>query len=789
MKIKFLIAFILLTTSGIINAQRFTQSVRGIITDKDSKMPLPGVTVVVEGTNPLIGTSTDANGEFVLRQVPVGRQNLRFSFLGYKEASATDVEINSGKELVLNIGMEESVTTLQEVAVVGHRNKTQALNEMNSISARTFSVEESGRYAGSRNDVSRMASNYAGVTNGDDSRNDIVIRGNSPMGLLWKLEEMEIPSPNHFTSVGSGGGPVSMLNYNVISNSDFMTGAFAAEYGNASSGVFDIKLRNGNNQKHEYMLQAGALGTELMMEGPFKNGYKGSYLINYRFSTTSILRVMNINFGYSGQADYQDISYNVSLPVSTKGTLGIFGMGGRSIYKVLYKDKEKEDFSPDSYLNTNTKWISSTAASGMSYQHRISDNSYIKTIAGVSGIYEIGREDSVGLINYEEYPRYRGENYQYKLTLHTYIKSKLNARNKIKVGIIADRYNYSFDTKFDADANGNLLDRYDGNGTAPLIQAYGQWNYSFTDNLLLTTGLHYQYLQLNDDQAIEPRASIKWNFRPQHAFTLGYGLHSQMQSLPIYMVSTNINGNIINTNKNLKFSKSHQFVFGYNWMITNNTAIKAETYYQYLFDIPVTSDSRRSSFSAINEGMSYFFTTEDSLVNNGTGRNFGLELTLEKFFGKGYYYLVTASLFDSKYKGSDGVLRNTAFNGKYVFNVLAGKEFKINDRSKIMVDFKVTTAGGKRYTPIDYAASQVAKEAVRIESQAYSQQFKDYFRTDIKVTYRFNGLGKAQEVFINVDNVFNTKNVFAQTYDAGRNQLGNIYQLGIFPTFQYKIYF
>jgi hypothetical protein len=770
-------------------AQKSTQTVRGIVIDKDSRLPLPGVTVIIPGTSPLIGTSTDANGEFKLKNVPVGRNNILFSYLGFKETSANDIEINSGKELVLNINMEESITTLQEVAVVGHRNKTQAQNDMNTISSRTFSVEETGRYAGSRNDVSRMASNYAGVSNGDDSRNDIIIRGNSPIGLLWKLEEMEIYSPNHFTSVGSSGGPISMLNYNVIANSDFMTGAFPAEYGNASSGVFDIKMRNGNNQKREYMLQAGALGTEMMLEGPFSNSYKGSYLVNYRFSTTSILTAMDIKFGYSGQADYQDVSYNFNLPVNNKLSMTFFGMGGKSIYKVLYKDKKEADFSPDGYINLNSFFETQTGAAGMSMMYRVSNNTYFKTIIGASGVNENGREDSVGIANLDEYPSYRGNNYLYKLSLHTYIKSKLNAKNKLKIGIITDRNTFSMDSKYGRLTDGTLQTMKYGDGSAILFQSYAQWAYSFTDDLLLNSGLHYQYLELNNDWVLEPRVGLKWNFLPRQTLSFGYGLHSQMQVLPIYLNATKNQGNLYNTNKNLSFNKSHQFVVGYNCMLTSNTAIKVETYYQNLFDIPVNQGNTLTSYSAINEGMSYLYADEDSLVNNGVGRNYGVEITFERFFSRGYYYLLTASLYDSKYKGSDGTWRNTAFNGKYVFNVLAGKEFKVTEKSKLVFDIKLTTAGGKRYTPINYEASAIAREAVRVNDEAYSKQYKPYFRTDVKLTWRFNGLGKAHEVFVNIDNVFNNQNVFAQTYDPNKNELGYIYQLGIFPTFQYKIYF
>lgn len=786
---RLILLFIISIAFTSLYSQPMVQTIRGFVSDKVTNAPIPGVSLYIPTTQTTIGTTTDSKGEFVLQKVPVGRHNLQVSFVGYKSQMVNNIEVISGKETVINIALEESVTELEGVAVVGHKNKTVAINQMSTISARTFSVEETGRYAGSRNDVSRMASNYAGVTNGNDSRNDIVIRGNSPMGLLWKLDELEIPSPNHFTGVGSSGGPVSMLNYNVIANSDFMTGAFPAEYGNATSGVFDIKLRNGNNSKREYMFQAGALGTELMLEGPFSRNYKGSFLINYRFSTTTIMTAMGIKFGYSGEADYQDLAFNFYLPINSKVTLSLFGMGGRSVYKALYINKKEADFGPDGYLNTNNYYNSGTTVGGASLTYRLSNNSYIKTLVGFTGVNEGGKEDSVALDNSMAYPNYRADNFQNKLTAHSYLKTKLNARNSIKVGIIVDRHFYELNTKVRETGSGSLRYQRQGDGNTNLFQAYGQWSHSFSDNLTINSGLHYQYLGLNSDWMIEPRVGMKWKLAQKQTLSFGYGLHGQMQILPLYMVSTQIDDATVNTNKNLKFSKSHQLVMGYNLLLSSNTALKAEVYYQHLYDIPVTRTDKASSYSAVNEGMSYLFTDKDSLVNNGTGRNYGLELTFERFFSKGYYYLITTSLYDSKYKGSDGVLRNTAFNGRYVFNVLAGKEFKINERSKLMIDLKVTNAGGKRFTPVNYESSSLQGKEVRFEDRAYSEKFDSYFRTDFKITYRLNSLRVAHEFFINIDNVFNTKNVFAQTYNVTDNKLNYIYQLGVFPTFQYKIYF
>ena len=212
-------------------------------------MPIIGAAVVVVDSDPLIGITTDIDGKFNLPNVKVGRVDLKITYLGYAPRTLSGIELFSGKELVLNVEMQEMVMKKDEVVVKASRRKEEALNTMATVSARVFSTEEASRYAGTRNDVSRMATNFAGVRGANDATNDIVIRGNSPTGLLWRLEGVDIPNPNHFGNLGSTGGPVSMLNSNVLSNSDFLTGAFPSDYGNGLSGVFDLRMRHGNNEK------------------------------------------------------------------------------------------------------------------------------------------------------------------------------------------------------------------------------------------------------------------------------------------------------------------------------------------------------------------------------------------------------------------------------------------------------------------------------------------------------------------------------------------------------------
>ncbi len=238
---------------------------------------------------------------------------------------------------------------------------------MITVSGPYFSVEETKRYAGSFNDPARMAASYAGVTGTPDGNNDIIIRGNSPRGMLWRLEGIEVPNPNHFANEGASGGPISILNSNMLDNSDFLTGAFPADYGNAYSGVFDINLREGNNRKTEYSLMAGILGTDCSAEGPFKKGGQSSYLINYRYSTIAMLDAIGVKIIDDGIPRFQDLSFNLVFPTKHAGKFKIFGVGGLS-------DISEQDTHYVNVFGVDMGVI------GVSHQIFLCKNSYLKTL-------------------------------------------------------------------------------------------------------------------------------------------------------------------------------------------------------------------------------------------------------------------------------------------------------------------------------------------------------------------------------------------------------------------------
>ncbi len=781
-------AVFVLMILGLINSlsygqNQLTQTVRGQVIDKESQSPVPGVMVTVSSLDKETVTICDADGFFRFQNIYIGRITLKAVIIGYEYTELRDIELKTGKELVLTIEMTEKVEELQEVVITGNR-KDNPLNEMSTVSARSFTVEETERYAGTWLDPARMAANYAGVMAAGDQRNDIIIRGNSPLGLLWKLEGVNIPNPNHFGTLGTTGGPISILNNNLLTNSDFFTGAFPAEYGNALSGVFDLKMRSGNNEKYEFTAQVGMNGLEFGAEGPFSKKSKASFLLNYRYSTLAVFKFLDIHFGVSGVPEFQDISYKFNVPTEKAGIFSIFGVGGISSIEVFYEDKKPEDWS-FGRDNLNFKFDSGMGATGISHFYSINKNSYIKTVIAVTGIYSSARADSANTIN--ETVFYGDNSQEKKITASSKYTDKINSKNTFNVGFNIDLYKVQYkDSVLMPDETYLSLSQVN-NKMMNLIGLFTQLKHKFTDEFSMTGGVYFQDFTLNGSYSVEPRFGLKWNFKPKHGLSFGAGILSQLQPRLFYFTETTVNNEIHFTNKDLAFTKSNQAVLSYDYSVNKDMRVKFETYYQYLTGIPI--EQKSSSWSMVNYGTSFFEEREDSLVNKGTGENYGVELTFEKFLSKNYYFLFTSSLFESTYKGSDGIKRNTIYNGKYVFNLLAGYTFKLGKHNSINLDFKTVLAGGKHYIPIDLEASELAGMKIYDFDKAYKPKYNDYFRLDGRLGYKTNFKKFNAEIAFDVQNLTNRKNVMLESYDPDTNSITYDYQLGFFYVFFIRFQF
>jgi hypothetical protein len=774
-----IVGIVLLLISGTATfSQTITQTIRGRVTDRDTKISLVGVNVLIVGANPPVGTITDENGNFRLTGIPVGRIDIKLSYIGYEEIIIPNVLVNSGKEVILEPEMQESLVEIDEVKVTARKNKAEVLNEMALISSRSFSVEETKRYAGSFNDPSRMVSAYAGVTSDPEGNNDIIVRGNSPKGILWRLEGVDIPNPNHFANEGATGGPISALNSDMLSNSDFYTGAFSPEYGNALSGVFDMKLRSGNNEKREYSLGLGVLGTDMTLEGPFKKGYAGSYLINYRYSSLALLDKAGL-VDYEGIPKYQDLCFKFNMPTRNIGTFSVFGLGGIShIYQT-------EKYHSDSVV-LNNDYGARLGVIGLNHIFSFDDGAYVKTSLSVSrngSSYDENDKDEDTTYNY------KGNWYKSAFKASTTLSKKIDVKNRVLVGVSYTNNYYNLkENGWDNDIK-KQVNYVDVKKDAGLVQAYTCWKYRLSSNITFVSGAHYMNFLLNHHFSLEPRISLKWQINGKQSINAGFGIHSKLENIyTYYAIVRNKDGQEETPNKNLDFTKARHYVIGYEYRINENLNAKLEAYYQDLYNVPVENvDTSYYSILNSDEG-----SIDKAMVNKGTGKNYGIELTLERFYNKNYYFLLTSSLYNSRYKSLENVERNTKFNGNYAVNLLIGKEFNVGSKlkSKVLgINMKFYFMGGRRYEPLNLEESIVKEESVYYNDKAYNNKLDDIFQMNLSITYRINRPKAGHEFIIDVANMTNNQARIEEYYDKYAKERKYDYQLNMLPNIMYRIHF
>ncbi|MBL6445441.1 TonB-dependent receptor [Fulvivirga sp. 29W222] len=785
-QVKLLIALVILLSFSLVtvlSAQKLTQTVRGKIIDKDSRTSLPGANVVVLNTDPVLGASTDLNGEFRIEKVPVGRISLKITYIGYEDIMLSNILVTSGKEVVLDLNMQESLTSMDEIVIKADKDKSEIANEMALVSARGVTVEETKRYAGSLNDPARMVSGYAGVTGDASGNNFIVVRGNSPKGIQWRLEGIEIPNPNHFSDEGATGGPINALNSEMLANSEFYSGAFAPEYGNALSGVFDMRLRKGNNEEYEYSASIGILGTAATAEGPLAKNGRSSFLVNYRYSTLTLLSELGI-LDFDGIPKYQDLSFKVHLPTKSLGTFSIFGLGGKSnILTKEYDDEDEDkllhqgDYQADMGVVGATQYL--PLGSKTYLQNSVS---FSKNGSGYLGHEPDSRQDLFMLDDAQL------DKYSFKGA--STLNHKFNARHNLQAGLIYTYHNFEFYSQYFDPVPNEYVINQNTKQDASHYQGFVSWKYRPWEDVTVVSGVHAQGTTLNNNTSIEPRASIRWQFHPRQALSAGWGIHGKMESLTNYysIIEDGI-GSTSTPNTELDFSKARHYVVGYENRLGANLFFKMEAYYQQLYNIPVEGNLN-SSYSLLNQ-VEWF--TDRRLVNEGTGENLGVELTLERYFSDSYFFMVTGSFYDSKYKGMDGVERDSRFNGNYAGNVLIGKEFELSTREgkkKVLgLNAKVSIMGARKFTPIDVQASMEQDKTVYLEDKAYSLKGDDVFLTNLSITYRIDRKKTSQELKLDVQNVTNNAARIEQYYNDVTNEVEYMDQLPLLPVLMYTIHF
>ncbi|MGA0560556.1 carboxypeptidase regulatory-like domain-containing protein [Larkinella sp. VNQ87] len=782
----FLFLLTLLTYAGF--CQTPTQTLRGTVTDASQGRPLAGASVQLRslssGTSD-IGTITDEQGRFRLPNVPVGRHQVTISFLGYEPTVINEVLVESGKEQVLEVQLQPGVQQLGEATAVGARTDR-------TISAENITIEQVLRFPASYLDPARLATAYAGVVTTNDGTNNISVRGNSPNSLLWRLEGVEIVNPNHQSNAGTigdrptaAGGGVNMLSAQLLGTTRFLTAAFPSDYGNTVGGVMDMSLRPGNNERHEFIAQAGLIGLDLAAEGPLSKQKGSSYLVNYRYSFTGLLAAMGVTFG-GEDIRFQDLSFNLTFPTRKGGRFTVFGLAGNSSNDFIAKAVDEQEEDKD---RNTIRFTTRMAAGGLTLSQPLGTRWLWKTALVVSANRAARTLDFPGDTRFR--PNYEMDTQKAaRSTLTTSFNYRINARNSFRTGV----YLTYTDNRLDvwrgmmppviSSANGSLIN---GSVEGWMIQPYVNYQWLPVDNLTINAGFFYNSFTFNQSRSLEPRASVTWDVKPGRALTVAYGLHSQPQLPQVYFrlldQQTGPRPNP-NVNQSLGFTKAHHVVLGYKHQLTPDSYWKLEAYSQQLFDVPISAVPG-SAFSALNLIESY---VDEPLVNAGKGRNQGVELTYQKYLSRNFYVLASGSVYESKYRGSDNVWRSTRFDGGFTSNLTAGKEWTKSreGRSRIWgLNGRLTYAGGFRDRPIDLTASQQQSTTV-YSSEEFSVKLPAYFRTDLRVYWKKSKARYSRTLSLDLQNLTGAQNAFYSYFDAFQGKVVQRYQLGLIPILNYR---
>ena len=771
------------TNSAIEQHSAIGQTVRGQVCDIASGEPMIGVTVTVENGSTL-ATVSDVDGNFEIKHVPVGRHSIRASFVGYEPVVLKEQLVTSGKELVVNLRMRESISELGEVVIKPRVNKQLPLNEMAQVGARMFSVEEASRYAGGMADPARTASMFAGVATGG-ATNGISIHGNSPQMLQWRVEGVEVANPNHFAEITeAGGGVFTSLNGTVLANSDFLTGAMPAEYGNALSGAFDMKMRVGNNSKYEHAVQVGTLGVDFASEGPLAKGSKASYLVNYRYSFLEIAKKLHAINMENETLDYQDLSFKLNMPTKKAGTFAVWFTGLID----HYENKVPDVSEWETLWDMNDSWSRQrNCALGLNHTYRFKTGGSLHSSVAFTGAYR-----KLGVNDYDtemhQMPNMAGRNSQWNVIISTQHQHKFSSRYTMQNGFEHQHLDFHTWLDYIHYTGGPLYRVYDSEGNTGLTRFYTNHKVTFSRRLSAVAGVNVMWFNLNNQWLVEPRVSMQYKTSPSSTLSLAYAMNSRKETTDTYFVLST-NPQRPTPNNDLGLTRSHHISASFAQRLGDNAMLKIEPYWQWLFDVPVELGS---TYSILNHRQ---FFQDRALVNEGAGRNYGIDFTLERYLKDGFYGMITATLFKSEYRDAQGQWHHSRHDRRYITNILGGKEWMVGKTKKNVfgINVRFTLMGGDRYTPIpeDITFEDVMKRPDKSIPEIdgvdpYTKQKGMNLGSAFSVKYTINKRHTSHHFILEYLQI---KTFQGQTFDLRTHEIVDKFTSLTFPNIAYRVEF
>lgn len=762
------------------------QTVRGTIKESFSEKTIVGVKVKILNNGISIKeTISNSEGQYNFENIELGTYDILFSHISYESFISPGVEVSISKEIVLDISMKFRSKILDAVELTPPKLRGEPINQMATTSSYSIQADDAKRIAGGLDDPIRVAGTLPGVTSSAGfSSNFISIRGNSPRSLKYQMDGIELPNPTHFSRIGSSGGTFTIFSLQLLDKSDFYTGAFSAEYGNALGGIFDANLRKGNPYKFEHTIKIGVLGIDVASEGPLSKKHKASYAFNYRYGYVGLPEL----FGYPTQPTYQDLSFTINWPISPRTSLKAFAIGGTSIRNRPGVADSLQWYEGDSTENNGLKrnnlvLKSSMGTAGLIFKHFLSENTVLKITGATSYTDQVDNKEYI----MDDYSIIDQKTNHYTSTPTSFaasIKHQFSKSHFHTTGIsFTNTFHRWAASKYDF-TNLKMVDLVNGQGSSNQFKAYTASKLKLTKKLSLNIGLHALYYDINKELSIEPRANVSYKFNNKHEMSFSFGKHSQIENYATYFYQPSINNY---PNNNLEFSKALHYILGYKGKVWVNHKLRVEVYYQNLYAVPA---SATGTFSTINISELQDLRT---LTNNGTGENYGIDIGFERYTDNGLYYIINSSFYRSFYKSGDGIKRSSEYDNLYNIKFLIGKEYKLREKKGKYKAFawntNLATVGGQTYTPINFELSELYQETVLDESLAYSKRDNPLVYLDFTFSYKINKKNRRSVWSLQIKNIFSNGNAIYREYDTVTKKEVVVPSSGRFPILSYRLEF
>ena len=785
--------FFITMLMGLLPCNLFAQTLQGTVTDAISGEPLTGAAVYIVGLQK--GSTVDSVGDYSIRDIPVGRYTIECRQLGYETQQQVEVQINSNHATVVDFRLMVMPKMLEGVTITVQVNKARALNPTAVAGTKMISVDEAKRYGGAFDDIARVVKHNVGTTGSEDNTS-LSVHGNPTYTTVFRIDGVEMPSPNHFDGTGDfGTGKISALHTDLLANSDFYTAAPVAEIGNSLGGVMDLNLRSGNKKEYEHSARLSILGLDVTSEGPINRVSGSSYIFSYRYGLTKLANDMGVSILEGDQADYQDLYFKLNYPVGKRGTISVWGLGLWDHGYMLVEGVDQDDWEGSLYDQEDWYDKISTLMGGVTYDQPFGDGWRLRANLAAAnrryqardGYYMFSLSgDTLNVYNRQHLawgpatPYASMDNETLWLTAAAALQKRFSDNYLQKTGFQVRSISYSQSLKRAANIySGFLIPLAEGNAWGWQLDLYGDNNFRY-DHWTFNAGLHVQGWTLANDYDLQPRLSAEWRPASGHTFSVGLGRTSRIENMETLLAAT---GNL-----ELKMVRSNQAVLGYKWQPRNELCFNIEAWGEYLTNVPV---SPTGTYCIFNRRL--FYTTEP-LVSEGHGRNLGIGFNIEHYMTKGYYFQVNASIFKSEYRAIDKVWRHTLYDRGWAVNAVGGKEWVLGNKRTLSVNIAGTMMGGLRATPFDEDASAANFAAgnpycAYQEDKAMSLKTGTVYDLSFNINYRIKAKKVSHVIGLDYMNVLANEEPFQDFYNYVTNKPMTVMTCYSIPNFSYTIEF